>query len=165
MKVYLEVYGCTSNKADAHIIMGLLQTHGDKLVRSIEDADILVILTCTVIDTTEQRMISRIKKLGETGKPLVVAGCMASAQPELIKNLVPDALLLPPRDTHRILEVLYGDKTFSDIGKHRAPKLFKGIIAPISISEGCMFSCSYCITSKARGSLRSYPIDCILRDV
>ncbi len=165
MKIYLEVYGCTANKADAQIIMGLLQTHGDEIVHSIKDADTLIILTCTVIDTTEQRMISRIRELRETGKPLVVAGCMASAQPEVIKKLVPDAYLLPPRYTHRILELLYGDKTYSDIEKYEAPKLFKGIIAPIGISEGCLFSCSYCITSKARGSLRSYPIDCILRDV
>ena len=163
MRVYLEVYGCTANKADARIIMGLLRNHGDVLVDDINAADVIIILTCTVIDTTEQRMLSRLREFKKTGKPLVVAGCMASVQPYLIYSIVPSARLLPPRETHKILEILYGED--SDIEKYEAPKLFEGVIAPISIAEGCMFSCSYCITSKARGYLESYPVDCILRDI
>ena len=165
MRVYLEVYGCTANRADAKIIMGVLQEYGDILVDSIDDADAIVILTCTVINTTEQRMLSRIKEFKKTGKTLVVAGCMASVQPDLIYSIVPYAHLLPPRETHKILEILHDDKSISDIKKYEAPKLFDGLIAPIGIAEGCMFSCSYCITSKARGYLESYPIDCILRDI
>lgn len=163
MRVYLEVYGCTANKADARIIVGLLKNHGDVLVDDINVADIIIILTCTVIDTTEQRMLSRLREFKKTGKPIVVAGCMASVQLDLIYSIVPYALLLPPRDVHRILEILY-DETLN-IDKCYAPKFFEGIIAPISVAEGCMFSCSYCITSKARGYLESYPIDCILRDI
>jgi len=163
MRVYLEVYGCTANKADAKIMIGLLQDHGDILVDSIDAADVIVILTCTVIDTTEQRMLSRLREFKKTGKPLIVAGCMSSVQPELVHSVVPYAYLLSPRDSHRILEVLYNESL--NLEKYESPKLFNDIIAPIGIAEGCMFSCSYCITSKARGYLQSYPIDCILKDV
>ena len=96
MNVYVEVYGCTANKGDASLIKGLIIESKHKLVESINSADSIVILTCTVIDTTEQRMLSRLKKLKSTGKKIVVAGCMASIQSEKIKSIIPDASLLPP---------------------------------------------------------------------
>lgn len=61
MKVYLEVFGCTANKSDAGLIKGILKENKYEMVENINDADALVILTCTVIDTTQQRMLSRLK--------------------------------------------------------------------------------------------------------
>ncbi|PNX47481.1 MAG: hypothetical protein BV457_05595, partial [Thermoplasmata archaeon M9B1D] len=90
MKVYLEVYGCTANKADAALIKGILQENKCEIVKNLDDTDFVVILTCTVIDTTEQRMISRLKKLKKTGKFVIVAGCMASAQKEKVKSIDPN---------------------------------------------------------------------------
>ena len=166
MKVYVEVYGCTANKGDASLIKGILKESEHELVKSLDDADALVILTCTVIDTTEQRMISLLKKLKETGKRIVVAGCMASVQSEKIKSIIPDADLLPPQYSHHIIDILDGKKTdFLEKNKTAFPKYFDDIFAPISIAEGCMFSCSYCITTLARGELKSYPISEINRDV
>ncbi len=63
MKIYLEVYGCTANKADASLIKGILQENKYEIVKNLDDADFVIILTCTVIDKTEQRMLSRIKKI------------------------------------------------------------------------------------------------------
>lgn len=166
MNIYIEVYGCTANKADASLIKGIIKKSNYKLVDSIEKADALVILTCTVIDTTEQRMLSRLKKLNKYGKKIVVAGCMASVQSDKIKKIIPDAVLLPPRYSHHIVDILNEKKiNFSEKNKTAFPKYFNDIFAPISISEGCMFSCSYCITSIARGKLKSYPISEINRDV
>ena len=166
MKVYVEVYGCTANKGDASLIKGLIKESDHKLVDNLEDADASVILTCTVIDTTEQRMLSRLKKLKDSGKKVVVAGCMASAQSDKIKSIIPEANLLPPQYSHHIVDILNGKKTqFIEKNKTAFPKHFDEIFAPISISEGCMFSCSYCITSIARGKLKSYPISEINRDV
>jgi len=165
MKVYVEVYGCTANKADASLIKGIIKESEHELVKSLDDANALVILTCTVIDTTEQRMISLLKKLKETGKRIVVAGCMASVQSEKIKSIVPNADLLPPRYSHHIIDVLNNRKIdFLDKNKTAVPKYFDDIFAQISIAEGCMFSCSYCITTLARGKLKSYPISEINRD-
>lgn len=164
MNVYLEVYGCTANKADACIIEGVLNKHGYTFVDTIDDADILIILTCTVIGTTEQRMISRLKTLKKTGKTVIVAGCMAAVQSDLIRNVLPTAKLLPPRESHRIIELLGSNVAVVD-KKYDAPKTFEGVIAPVGIAEGCLFSCSYCITSKARGTLMSYPVECVVRDV
>jgi len=166
MNVYLEVYGCTANKGDASLILGLLKENKYKLVECTDEADILIILTCTVIGTTEQRMLSRLRAFSKTNKKIIVAGCMASVQTSLIKSIIPDAKILPPQYSHHIIDLL-NDKKVSYVEKNKTgfSKYFNGINAPISIAEGCMFSCSYCITSLARGKLKSYPISEILKDI
>jgi MiaB-like tRNA modifying enzyme len=166
MNVYLEVYGCTANKSDASLILGLLKEKRHEIVKKIDDADVLIILTCTVIGTTEQRMLSRLRAFKKTGKKVVVAGCMTSVQSELVKSIVPDAKLLPPQYSHHIIDLLEGKRvSFIAKNKTRFSKYFDELAAPIGIAEGCMFSCSYCITSLARGKLKSYPINEITEDV
>ena len=166
MNVYLEVYGCTANKSDACLVKGILKENNYEIVNKIDNADSIIILTCTVIDTTEQRMLSRLKKLKKTGKKIIAAGCMASVQPDVIKSVIPDALLLPPQYSHHIVELLEGkNPVFKEKNKTLFSKYFEDIVAPVSIAEGCMFSCTYCITSFARGKLRSFQIDEIKNDV
>ena len=166
MKVYLEVYGCTANKGDASLALGLLKEKNHEIVDKIDDADVLVLLTCTVIGTTEQRMLSRLKLFEKTGKKIIVAGCMASVQSDLIESIAPDVEILPPQYTHHIVDLAEGKSvTFIKKNKTCFPKYFGETTAPISISEGCLFSCSYCITSLARGKLISFPIDQIVEDV
>ena len=166
MKIYLEIYGCTANKSDASLIKGILKKESHEIVEKIDDADAIVILTCTVIGTTEQRMLSRLREFRKTGKKIIVAGCMANIQSELIKSIVPYARLLSPQYAYQILDVLNNKKvSFKTRNKTLLSKYYGDITAPISIAEGCMFSCSYCITSIARGKLKSYPIDEIVQDV
>lgn len=166
MNIYLEVYGCTANKGDACLILGLLKDNNFNIVKNINDANTLILVTCTVIGTTEQRMLSRIREFKETGKNVIIAGCMASVQAELVKSIIPDVELLSPKYSHHIVDLL-NDKNlpFEKKNKTIVSKYFDGITAPISIAEGCMFSCSYCITSLARGELVSYPINEIIKDI
>ena len=166
MNIYLEVYGCTANKSDASLIKGIIKDSNHEMVENVDDADSIVLLTCTVIDTTEQRMLSRLKKFKKTGKNIIVTGCMAYIQAELVKSALPSAKLLPPQNSYQILDILENkEAAFVDKNKTLFPKYYENIIAPISIAEGCLFSCSYCITTKARGKLKSYPIDEIIQDV
>ena len=57
MKFYIETYGCTANKADESLIKGILLKKNHKIVDKPENSDILIILTCTVINTTEQKIL------------------------------------------------------------------------------------------------------------
>ena len=91
MNIYLEVYGCTANKSDASLIKGLVQENNHYIVENEEEADSIIIHTCTVIDTTEQRMLSRLRSLQTTDKQIIVTGCMASAQADIITQTLPDA--------------------------------------------------------------------------
>ena len=166
MKVYLEVYGCTANKSDACLIKGILKKNNYELVKKIDNSDIIILLTCTVINTTEQRMLSRLNFLKKTGKTIVVGGCMASIQTDLIKSIIPNAKILPAQNSYQILDVLEKEEyVFINNNKTRYPKFFENLSAPVLISEGCRFSCSYCITSIARGKLKSFSIDEIINNI
>jgi MiaB-like tRNA modifying enzyme len=167
MKIYIETYGCTANKSDESVIKGILLKNSFKIINDYEKADVIIILTCTVINTTEQKMISRFKLFKQYKKKIIVTGCMASVQSDLIKSILPDSIILPPFFIHYIIDAIKGKKSinYKKIDKTRFAKSFDGLIAPISISEGCNFSCSYCITTLARGKLRSFPIEEIENDV
>ncbi|MCJ7697134.1 MAG: tRNA (N(6)-L-threonylcarbamoyladenosine(37)-C(2))-methylthiotransferase [Thermoplasmata archaeon] len=166
MNIYVETYGCTANKSDERLLMGLLKHNHHEIVDNIKDADVLVLLTCTVIGTTEQRMLSRLKVFQKTHKKIVVTGCMPSVQPELITSIVPNAFLIPPQYIQYINDIMDGNKpSFTETKKTMLPKYFDTVIAPIAIAEGCLLSCSYCITHFARGKLRSFPIQEIAADV
>jgi MiaB-like tRNA modifying enzyme len=166
MKVYQEFYGCTANKSDACLVRGILKENDYEFVDEISDSDLVIIHTCTVINTTEQRMLSRLKCFKDKKKKVVVSGCMASVQEDLIKKILPDALILPPQYSYQIIELLQGKITgFIDKNKTQFQKKYIDINAPITIAEGCNLSCTYCITSLARGKLKSYPIREILQNI
>ena len=69
VKVFVEVFGCSANIADAEIISGLLKEEGHELVNSLNIAEITVLLTCTVKTPTEKKMIKRIKQLSNRETP------------------------------------------------------------------------------------------------
>jgi threonylcarbamoyladenosine tRNA methylthiotransferase CDKAL1 len=171
MNVYVETYGCTANKADEALLLGLLKQNSHIIVESIEDADVLILLTCTVIGTTEQRMLSRLKIFEKTKKKIFVTGCMAAVQSDLLMQIIPHAIVFPPEYIKYINYIIKYDiikgnkKTFIETNKTPLPKYFNAVYAPIAIAEGCMRSCSYCITHFARGKLRSFPIQQITADI
>ncbi|MCD6171004.1 MAG: tRNA (N(6)-L-threonylcarbamoyladenosine(37)-C(2))-methylthiotransferase [Thermoplasmata archaeon] len=163
MKVYMEVYGCAANQGDASIMQGILMEKGYEMVENIEEADLLILTTCIVIDTTQQRMISRLKKFKETGKEIIVAGCMASALPDLIKKIDGNAKILPPRYIHHIADIIEGKNGFFEKAKVNLPRKID-IKLNMPIAEGCLYNCSYCITKNARGKLKSFSLRGLVED-
>lgn len=166
MKFYLETYGCTANKSDESIMLGLLEEANYERVDQVDTADIIILLTCTVIGTTEQRMLSRLRRLRKVDARIIVGGCMPAVQPDLIKSVVPRAELLTPQHSRHIVDLIEKQEIPEENEfKTRLPRRLKGVVAPIGIAEGCSFACAYCITSHARGRLISYPIEEIAQDV
>ena len=163
MKVYIETYGCAAAQGDASIMEGILLQRGHEIVENADNADFVVIVTCIVIDATQQRMIARIKKFKEMGKKIVVAECMAAALPHLVKKIAPDAILLPPRYIHHIADVIEGKYEFKEKPKVGLPRKI-GLRLNIPIAEGCLYNCSYCITKIARGRLTSFPLEGLVKD-
>ena len=85
MKVCVETYGCTMNQGEGRYMEDHLTSLGHRVVPSAEEADLVVLNTCTVIQTTENRMFRRLRELDRQGKDLVVSGCMAVVQPERLR--------------------------------------------------------------------------------
>jgi len=146
--VHIETFGCTANVGDTLRMRAILKTAGHKIVKARE-ADIVIVNTCTVTKRTELNVLKRIKELKEQGKEVVVAGCMAAAQPELVKSILgEDVPMVTPLDIR--------DSEELD---------FDGVIAVIPIAMGCVGRCTYCIVKQARGDLRSYAPDKLCKAV
>ncbi len=156
MKVYVEAYGCTQNYGEARLMQEALAGGGHRLTTSEDEADAHVLVTCTVIEATERKMVRRLRALAAHEKPLVVAGCMAAAQRDRVKALVPRALLLPPRRWPEIVRLLGEGTVCADRAAETEATSFGWHDAIVPIAQGCAGRCTYCITRVARGAVKSY---------
>lgn len=159
MRFWVESYGCTMNRGEGRGLAEDMASLGYEEASSAEEADIVVLNTCTVVETTERHMLSRMSQLRMSGKRVIVTGCMAKAQPQRVMVRLPDAPIVPPEsyDTFR-------DTVMERFGAAGCPVVLpQGTEAVLPIAQGCLGNCSYCITKIARGDLRSYDPDALLR--
>lgn len=172
-KVWVKAFGCSANIADSEIIKGILSNNGYELTHIRKNSDINVLVTCAVKDVTEHRMISKIKRYSKE-KPLVVAGCLPKTSKNLIESFSPNSSLMGPQSLDKILQVidasLHGQKVValedSMSTKVNLPRLrLNPVVSIIEISSGCLSECSFCQTKLAKGTLRSYRIGEIVRQM
>ncbi|NJE04152.1 tRNA (N(6)-L-threonylcarbamoyladenosine(37)-C(2))-methylthiotransferase [Thermococcus sp. MV11] len=173
VRVHVETYGCTRNRADAEIMEAILLRAGYELAESPESADYVVVNTCAVKDPTEKHMRERIKELLDSGKKVIVTGCLVHVNPGAIDPRVSG--ILGVKSIDRIAEAISvaerGGKLISvegwrerSIDKLELPRLWKsGVAFVVPISEGCLNACTYCATRFARGVLKSYKPELVVR--
>ena len=166
MRIYIETYGCTSNNGDSAKMKYMLIHAGHDVVDNIDHAELTVLNTCTVTQTTENKILKRINNLAEDGMKIAVAGCMVAAQPEIIGQLsekhnciaVPDFGDNAARNLLKIIGQGGEAKNPYSQSSHETTQVVK-------ISDGCVGNCSYCIVKNAKGELRSRLPDDIVKDV
>jgi len=172
--IFVQTYGCTSNKADSQTMVGLLKQAGYKVTDNENDADYLLINSCAVKSTTEEKIIYRLKELSKSNKKLIIAGCLTKVNPERIRKTVPNfAAMLDPRSVHKVVDVVRQieegsqkiiQKSEIPAEKPNLPRFsFSKVIDIVKLSDGCLSNCSFCATKLARGNLYSYRPD-IIRD-
>ncbi len=174
-KVWIEAYGCSANMADSEMISGLLKEAGYEIATKKSEGALNLIVTCSVKDTTEHRMMSRIKNMTKSGKPLIVAGCLPKADRTKVESATSSsASLLGPNcidkapDAVRLALlggrlVALGD---SPLDKVNIPRVrLNPLISIVEIASGCMSQCTFCQTKIAKGWLRSYRIGDIVRQI
>lgn len=142
MRIFIDSYGCTANESDAQKLERLLRRQGHEVVENREEGDAVLLNTCTVVQSTQDRMLHKIR---EEEKEIIVSGCMAAAQPDLIRDADPDATVL--RSTG--VSTLFGEE------KLDVETGVQGVTGTVQIAEGCLGDCTYCITKFARGTVRS----------
>jgi len=156
------------NQADSDIIRAYLSENFT--MSSVEDADVVVINSCGVIDFTERKIIRRILELKNAGKRVVLAGCLTRISKQALE-LADSAI--SPDNLEKVVDAVRsafdGGVHFlewSNADKSCLQKLRnEGAIAIVSISEGCLGHCSFCATKFARGKLRSFSLSGILQEV
>ncbi|ABU82595.1 tRNA (N(6)-L-threonylcarbamoyladenosine(37)-C(2))-methylthiotransferase [Ignicoccus hospitalis] len=166
MKIYYETYGCAVMLGEAERVLEELKSKGYEVVGRPEEADASIIFTCTVRSETEQRMAWRIKELCKASKKLIVTGCLASAQPGLVKMVCPRASIVSNSSLHEIELALKGEKKYLLKGQ-RPRDWLKGVTpggfrVVIPIADGCLGNCTFCITKVARPRLVSQRPDSII---
>ncbi|MFP3946152.1 MAG: tRNA (N(6)-L-threonylcarbamoyladenosine(37)-C(2))-methylthiotransferase, partial [Archaeoglobaceae archaeon] len=171
VKVHIETYGCTMNQADSDIMRGIIsQSHE---LAGAEDADIVVLNTCGVIDYTERKILRRIKELN-CNKTVIVAGCLPKISRKKIEEVSDIFIGTNVYDIGKAIECAERGESFSLVNKADADKaglcnlkrrLKNNAIAIVSISEGCLGHCTFCATRRARGRLKSFTIENIVKEV
>jgi len=178
MKVALITYGCTMNQSDSDILRQELLKAGFELA-DVENAEVVVLNSCGVVQYTEKKILETAKKLKKTGKKVVIAGCLPRIASRKVREISDSAIgpdnLLDIAEAVR--SALRGEKYFnimkasldkSALEKVRLRKDSSGAeagIAIVSIAEGCVGRCTFCATRFARGRLRSFNSDSIIREV
>ena len=173
-KVWIEAYGCSASMADYEMIAGLLKNYGYKLAKNESESSVNLIVTCSVKDVTEHKMLFRITKLSKSPKPLIVAGCLPKADRRKVEFINPTASLLGPHSINRAIEVvnssIRGVRTValedSLADKINIPRSrLNPITSIVEIASGCMSNCSFCQTKLAKGMVRSYRTGDIVRQI
>ena len=143
-RVYIESYGCAYNHADARRLAAILEGLGCTQTGP-DEADAVIVNTCTVIAATERKMLRRLALFAD--RDLYVTGCMPLVQMDRIRSVCTPHVIHPDEIHERSCSV----------GSRGA-----GAVGTVQVASGCVGRCSYCITRLARGRLRSAPADAIL---
>ena len=182
-RFYMESYGCQMNFADSEIVASVLSDAGFVPTRDMEEADLILINTCSIREKAEETVRKRLKEFNKVkkhkpGTLVGVLGCMAERlkekflQEEKIVDIVvgPDAYRDLPMlvDTAELGEkginvFLSREETYADINPLRLGS--NGISAYISIMRGCDNMCSFCVVPFTRGRERSRDLYSILAEV
>jgi len=167
MRVFVRTFGCNFNKRDSENICGVLLERGFKIVDSVDDAETVVVNSCGVKSVTQDRVVSFINSLPR-GKRVIVGGCL----PRMVdvRELCPWVEAVFDPNTILSLPGIMGAPAdiMSDAKENRlnVPVRREDTdVAIIPISQGCLGECAYCSVKFARGSLKSYAKDEIVREV
>lgn len=179
--VYIETYGCQMNLADTEIVMGILQNNGYGIAKNLDDADIVLLNTCSVRENAEQRIYGRLGnfKTIKSSKPGLVVGILGCMAERLRKDLIEEKkivdLIVGPDEYRRLPDlinvVFHGEKgigvrlskteTYDDIIPYRED----GLQAWISVMRGCDKFCTFCVVPFTRGRERSKPLISVVNEI
>jgi tRNA-2-methylthio-N6-dimethylallyladenosine synthase len=189
--VYLQTYGCQMNERDSEEILGMLTAQGYAVVEREEDADVILLNTCSVRAHAEERAFGKMglmQRLKQERPELVlgILGCMAKAQREEVFRRLPQVdLVAGPAEIYDLPDLLAGvaeqrqraglgvrsrimavDRKVRPLDRRPATDYRAGrVTAFVTIMEGCDKKCAYCIVPTTRGQEVSRAVDEILDEV
>ena len=172
-KLYLESYGCQMNFSDSEVVASILTDQGYQTTRNIDDADVILLNTCSIRENAEQRVRNRLTefKIKKDRNPELVVGILGCMAERLKKNLLDEEKLVDLvagpdayRDLPNLIDevgtgqkavnvLLSRDETYADISPVRLDQ--GGISAVVTIMRGCDNMCSFCVVPFTRGRERS----------
>jgi threonylcarbamoyladenosine tRNA methylthiotransferase MtaB len=170
MKIFLDTIGCRLNQAEIEHIAGQFRSAGHEIVGSAAEADLAVVNTCTVTAGAASDSRGAIRRIHRQGVVSIVAtGCWATMEPGTAAGLPGVTRVIPnPEKDGMVSDLLRLPHEFFDlepIARQPLPGLHQRTRAFIKVQDGCNNTCSYCITTLARGQSRSRLFEQVLGDV
>lgn len=182
-KLFIESYGCAMNFSDSEIVASILANEGFNTTQNLEEADLVLVNTCSIRDKAEQTVRKRLEKYNAVkkinpGMKVGVLGCMAERlksqflEEEKIVDMVvgPDAYKDLPNLLKEVEEgrdainvILSKDETYGDIAPVRLNS--NGVSAFVSITRGCDNMCTFCVVPFTRGRERSREPQSIMEEI
>ena len=177
-KVGFVSLGCPKNLVDSEVMMGILAREGYELTPRADDAEILVVNTCSFIEPAQKESVEAILEMAEhkkfgSAKKLIVAGCLVERFRDQILEQVPEVdAVVGTGEVERILEAVEGDLKVlpaeppSFLYHDLTPRI---ITTPkhqayIKVAEGCDHPCTFCIIPQLRGAFRSRRFESVIRE-
>ncbi len=182
-KLYIKTFGCQMNEYDSAKMADVLrESHGLELTDDAEQADVLLLNTCSIREKAQEKVFSQLGrwrpwKAARPDLVIGVGGCVASQEGEAIQARAPYVdLVFGPQTLHRLPALLdranggqrhVMDVSFPEIEKFdRLPEPHaEGATAFVSIMEGCSKYCTYCVVPYTRGEEISRPFDDVIAEV
>ena len=181
-KFYIETYGCQMNVADSEVVAAIMQTTDCEITDYIEEAEIIILNTCSIRDNAEQKVQHRLQELrgGRNRKKdtrtIGVIGCMAERMgKELVRDWgvdfvagpdaymdIPNLLAQCEQGLEAVNIELSTTETYREVMPARIGKQISGFV---SIMRGCNNFCSYCVVPYTRGRERSRDVESIKNEV
>jgi ribosomal protein S12 methylthiotransferase len=177
-KVGFVSLGCPKNLVDSEVMMGILARDGYELTPRADEADILVVNTCSFIESAQKESVDAILEMAEhkkfgAAKKLIVAGCLVERYRDQILEQVPEVdAVVGTGEVERILEAVHGELS---VLPAEPPAFLYHDLTPrilttpkhaayIKIAEGCDHPCTFCIIPELRGKFRSRRFESVLRE-
>jgi ribosomal protein S12 methylthiotransferase len=178
-KVGFVSLGCPKNLVDSEVMMGILARAGYELTPRADDADVLVVNTCSFIAPAQQESVQSIlemaeyKKFGRAQK-LIVAGCLVERYRDQIREQIPEVdAVIGTGEVENILAACQGE--LSAENRDESPSFLYHDMTPrvlstprhsayIKINEGCDHPCSFCVIPQLRGKFRSRRFESVVRE-
>jgi ribosomal protein S12 methylthiotransferase len=177
-KVGFVSLGCPKNLVDSEVMMGILAREGYELTPRADEAEVLVVNTCSFIEPAQKESVDAILEMAEhkkfgAAKKLIVAGCLVERFREQILEQVPEVdAVVGTGEVERILEAVQGDL---GVLPAEPPAFLYHDLTPriittprhaayIKIAEGCDHPCTFCIIPQLRGKFRSRRIESVVRE-
>lgn len=182
-KLHIQTHGCQMNEYDSSKMADVLRaTHQLEITQNPEEADVLLMNTCSIRERAEEKVFSELGRWRELKEKnpnifIGVGGCVASQEGDAILKRAPYVdLIFGPQTLHRLGDMLQDAKTkrksivdvsFPEIEKFdRLPEpRAEGPTANVSIMEGCSKYCSFCVVPYTRGEEISRPLDDVLAEI
>ena len=178
MKIALINHGCAKNLVDAELMLGLIAQNGHEITLDETESDVVIVNTCSFIHDAEQESVQSILRLIDSGKKVIVTGCLSQKHNEDLKKAIPEiAGMIGTTNLTDIVKIINQLETnneyksiISNSPKYIYPEnierqqITMGASSYIKIGEGCNYSCGYCIIPKLRGKYVSRPIENIVKE-